>query len=197
MKNEESNWLQQAIAGDANAFGKIVESYHQSVFNLCFRMLGDQYEAEDAAQEAFFRAYKSLNRYDSKRSFSTWLLSIAAHYCIDQLRKRRMKFVSLDDLPHREISDPSPNPEGSLRSQEDQQEVRKLLEMLSPTDRAAVVMRYWYDFSYDEISNTLNISISAVKSRLHRARRTLAQSWSNKSYQSLNHERKYHESPAL
>jgi RNA polymerase sigma-70 factor (ECF subfamily) len=197
VKNEESNWLQQAIAGDANAFGNIVESYHQSVFNLCYRMLGDQYEAEDAAQEAFFRAFKSLNRYDSKRSFSTWLLSIAAHYCIDQLRKRRMKFVSLDDLSHREISDPSPNPEGSLRSREDQQEVRTLLEMLSPTDRAAVVMRYWYDFSYDEISNALNISISAVKSRLHRARRTLAQSWSNKSYQSLNHERKYHESPAL
>lgn len=197
MKNEESNWLQQAIAGDANAFGNIVESYHQSVFNLCYRMLGDQYEAEDAAQEAFFRAYKSLNRYDSKRAFSTWLLSIAAHYCIDQLRKRRMKFVSLDDHPHREISDPSPNPEGALGSREDQQEVRALLEMLSPTDRAAVVMRYWYDFSYDEISNALNISISAVKSRLHRARRNLAQSWSDKSYQSLNHERKYHESPAL
>jgi RNA polymerase sigma-70 factor (ECF subfamily) len=197
VKDVELKWLQQAIAGDANAFGNIIEIYHQPVYNLCFRMLGDHYEAEDAAQEAFFRAYKSLDRYDSKRSFSTWLLSISAHYCIDQLRKRRMKFVPLDALPYREIRDPSPNPEGSLRSSEDQQEVRGLLEILSPTDRAAVVMRYWYDFSYDEISNALNLSISAVKSRLHRARRTLAQSWSDKPYQSLNPERKYHESPAL
>jgi RNA polymerase sigma-70 factor (ECF subfamily) len=190
-------WLQLAIAGDADAFGNLVESYHQPVYNLCYRMLGDQYEAEDAAQEAFLRAYKSLDRYDSTRSFSTWLLSIAAHYCIDQLRKRRMKLVSLDALPYQELRDPSPNPEGSLRYSEDQQQVRALLEILSPTDRAAVVMRYWYDFSYDEISNALNLSLSAVKSRLHRARRTLAQSWSDRSCQTLNHERKYHESPAL
>jgi RNA polymerase sigma-70 factor (ECF subfamily) len=197
VKDVEKEWLQAAVAGDANAFGELVESYHQPVYNLCYRMLGDHYEAEDAAQEAFFRAYKSLGRYDSKRSFSTWLLSIAAHYCIDQLRKRRMKLVPLDALPYSEISDPSPSPEGALSSGEDQQQVRALLEILSPTDRAAVVMRYWYDFSYDEISNALNISLSAVKSRLHRARRTLAQSWSDRSYQTLNCERKYHESPAL
>ena len=197
MKDLEKEWLQQAIDGDANAFGHLVESYDQPVYNLCYRMLGDHYEAEDAAQEAFLRAYKSLSRYDSKRSFLTWLLSITAHYCIDQLRKRRIKLVPIDTLRFREISDPPPNPEGSLSISEDQQQVRTLLESLNPTDRAAVVMRYWYDFSYDEISNALDISLSAVKSRLHRARRTLAQSWSDKSYQNLNHERKYHESPAL
>ena len=159
--------------------------------------LSDQYEAEDAAQEAFLRAYKSIGRYDTSRSFSTWLLSIAAHYCIDQLRKRRMKFVQFDALPQREVRDPSPNPEVSLSTSEDQQQVRALLETLSPMDRAAVVMLYWYDFSYDEISKTLNISLSAVKSRLHRARRTLAQSWTDRSKQTLDNERKYHESSAF
>ena len=197
MKDVEREWLLQAISGDPNAFGNLIDSYHQSVYNLCYRMLGDHYEAEDAAQEAFFRAYKSLDWYDSKRPFSTWLLSIAAHYCIDQLRKRRMKFVPLDSIPSREVKDMSPNPESSLTMDEDQQQVRALLETLSPTDRAAVVMRYWYDFSYDEISIALNISLSAVKSRLHRARRALAKSWSDRTYQTLNHERKYHESPAL
>jgi RNA polymerase sigma-70 factor (ECF subfamily) len=197
VKDVENEWLQEAISGDANAFGNLIDAYHQSVYNLCYRMLGEQYEAEDAAQEAFFRAYKSLDQYDRTRSFSTWLLSIAAHYCIDQLRKRRMKLVPLDTLPYREVKDPSPNPESSLIYSEDQQQIRALLEVLSPIDRAAVVMRYWYDFSYDEISNALNISLSAVKSRLHRARRTLAKSWSNRSYQKLNNERKYHESPAL
>lgn len=197
MKDVEKEWLQQAIDGDANAFGHLVEAYDQPVYNLCFRMLGDQYEAEDAAQEAFLRAYKSLNRYDSKRSFSTWLLSITAHYCIDQLRKRRIWLVPIDAQGYREIRDPSPNPESSVSISEDQQQVQTLLESLGPTDRAAVVMRYWYDFSYEEISKTLNLSLSAVKSRLHRARRTLAQSWSEKSNQNLNHKRKYHESPAI
>ncbi len=197
MKDVEKEWLQQALHGDANAFGQLVEVYNQPVYNLCFRMLGDPYEAEDAAQEAFLRAYKSLKRYDITRSFSTWLLSIAAHYCIDLIRKRRIWFIPIDTLDYREIRDPSPNPESSLSISEDQQQIQSLLESLSPTDRAAVVMRYWYDFSYDEISNTLNLSLSAVKSRLHRARRTLAQSWSEKSYQNMNEKRKYHESPAL
>ena len=197
MKDVEKEWLQQALHGDANAFGQLVEVYNQPVYNLCFRMLGDPYEAEDAAQEAFLRAYKSLKRYDITRSFSTWLLSIAAHYCIDLIRKRRIWFIPIDTLDYREIRDPSPNPESSLSISEDQQQIQSLLESLSPTDRAAVVMRYWYDFSYDEISNTLNLSLSAVKSRLHRARRTLAQSWSEKSYQNMNEKRKYHKSPAL
>lgn len=197
MKEVEIEWLQQAIDGDANAFGNLVEAYHKPVYHLCYRMLGDQYEAEDAAQEAFLRAYKSIGRYDTSRSFSTWLLSITAHYCIDQLRKRRMKFVQFDALPQRAVRDPSPNPEVSLSMSEDQQQVRALLDSLSQMDRAAVVMRYWYDFSYDEISNTLNISLGAVKSRLHRARRTLAQSWADRPKQNLNTERKYHESPAL
>lgn len=197
MKDVEKEWLQQALHGDANAFGQLVEVYNQPVYNLCFRMLGDTYEAEDAAQEAFLRAYKSLNRYDNTRSFLTWLLSIAAHYCIDQIRKRRIWFIPIDTLDYREIRDTSQNPESSLSISEDQQQIQSLLESLSPTDRAAVVMRYWYDFSYDEISNALNLTLSAVKSRLHRARRTLAQSWSEKSYQNMNEKRKYHESPAL
>jgi RNA polymerase sigma-70 factor (ECF subfamily) len=197
VKDVEKEWLQQALHGDANAFGQLVEVYNQPVYNLCFRMLGDTYEAEDAAQEAFLRAYKSLNRYDNTRSFLTWLLSIAAHYCIDQIRKRRIWFIPIDTLDYREIRDTSQNPESSLSISEDQQQIQSLLESLSPTDRAAVVMRYWYDFSYDEISNALNLTLSAVKSRLHRARRTLAQSWSEKSYQNMNEKRKYHESPAL
>ncbi len=195
--DEEKIKLQEAISGDAGAFGNLVEAYSQSVFNLCYRMLGDPFEAEDAAQETFIRAYKSLNRYDSERPFSTWVLSIAAHYCIDQLRRRKMKLVPFEALPYEEIRDPSPNPEVNISINEDQEQIRRLLDTLSPTDRAAIVMLYWYEFSYDEISDALQISLSAVKSRLHRARRTLAQSWSESSKITLNQRREYHESPAI
>ena len=195
--DEEKIGLHQAISGDASAFGNLVEAYSQSVYNLCYRMLGDPFEAEDAAQETFIRVYKSLSRYDSERPFSTWVLSIAAHYCIDQLRRRKMKLLPFEALPYEEISDPSPNPEVNISINEDQEQIRRLLDTLSPTDRAAIVMLYWYDFSYDEISDALQISLSAVKSRLHRARRTLAQSWSESSKKSLNQRREYHESPAI
>ena len=140
-------------------------------------MLGNPSDAEDAAQESFFRAFKALNRYDKKRKFSTWILSIASHYCIDQLRKRRLVTFSMDAIPYLELSDKRIGPENSLVKEEKHKQVQDLLAVLGPIDKAAVVMRYWYDYSYDEIAENLGITNSAVKSRLHRARRTLSEAW--------------------
>src|SRR3972149_10513944 len=101
----EIAWLEQSGNEDLEGFSRLVEKYQGAVYNLCYRMLGDHYEAEDAAQETFLRAYRSISRYDRERSFSTWLLSIAAHYCIDQIRRRRMSLVPLDGLPYKEFMD--------------------------------------------------------------------------------------------
>jgi RNA polymerase sigma-70 factor (ECF subfamily) len=140
-------------------------------------MLGNAEDAEDAAQETFMRAYKAIRRYDNKRPFSTWLLSIAAHYCIDQIRRRRFPIVSAEELPYPDLPDPSPGLEVNLDQKEEQHRVRALLNALEPLDRAAVVFYYWYDYSYDEICESLSLSLSAVKSRLHRARRAMAEKW--------------------
>ena len=193
----EIAWLEQSGNEDLEGFSRLVEKYQGAVYNLCYRMLGDHYEAEDAAQETFLRAYRSISRYDRERSFSTWLLSIAAHYCIDQIRRRRMSLVPLDGLPYKEFMDIIPNPEASLVLNEDQQQVRTLLNELTPIDRAAVVMRYWFDFTYEEIGEALNLTLSAVKSRLHRARRELAQTWIEKGNQTQITGRTSHESQAL
>jgi RNA polymerase sigma-70 factor (ECF subfamily) len=166
-----------AQRGDSQAFTALVELYQRPVYNLCYRMLGNPQDAEDAAQEAFLRAYKSLGRYDSNRPFFTWLLSIAAHYCIDQMRRQRHPVISLEDLPAPDVPDVTPGMESGLCRKEEGQRIRTLLEVLEPVDRAAVVMYYWYDFSYDEICRTLSLTLSAVKSRLHRARRAMAQNW--------------------
>jgi RNA polymerase sigma-70 factor (ECF subfamily) len=199
VKENESQWLVQAIEGDDLAFSRLVEIYQKPVFNLCYRMLGNAGDAEDAAQEAFLRAYKSLGRYDPKRSFPTWLLSIASHYCIDQLRKRRFTSYSIDDDDYAwlEPPDPGPDPESSLNTREKQEQVQGLLEKLNPKDRSAVIMRYWYNYSYEEIAEALSLTISAVKSRLHRARRELALVWQEQQVQSINTERVRHESPAF
>lgn len=178
MQNNETEWVRKAIKGDAQAFTQLVELYQRPVFNLCYRMLGNAQDAEDAAQETFLRAYQNMRRYDSNRPFSTWLLSIAAHYCIDQTRKRRYPLVSVEELVEPELPEPSPGVETVVSRKEEQQRVRAILETLDPVDRAAVILYYWYDFSYDEICQSLSLTLSAVKSRLHRARRAMAEEWS-------------------
>lgn len=174
----ESEWIHRAMQGDDNAFAMLVEVYQVPVYNLCYRMLGNPMEAEDAAQEAFLRAYKGINRYDPERRFATWLLSIASHHCIDRLRRRKYPIRSLDELlPWQQKADDAPGPETALTQKENQEAVRKMLEQLGDHDRMVLILRYWYDLSYEEIAQSLSSSVSAVKSRLHRARRQLADQW--------------------
>jgi RNA polymerase sigma-70 factor (ECF subfamily) len=193
----EPEVLDQVHRGNQEAFTQLVESYQRPVYNLCYRMLCDPDEAEDAAQETFLRVYKNIKNYDQQRPFSTWLLSIAAHLCIDQLRKRRMILISMDGNPYLDLPDGLPGPEASFYLKEDQKRVQALLKTLSPQDRAAVVMYYWYDFSYEEISDSLSLTVSAVKSRLHRARLTMAEAWSEHKVSNFVPERKAHESSTL
>ena len=193
----EKDWLILAQNGDTDAFANLVDAYQVAVYNLCFRMLGDPYEAEDAAQETFLRAYNAMKTYDSKRSFSTWLLSIGAHYCIDQLRRRRLNITHFEDTPYLELPDPGPGPEISLSVSEQQKRIRSLLTVLGDTDRAVLIMFYWYEFSYEEIANALNLSLSAVKSRLHRARIQLAKSWQEQIQPISGLERQSYGSPAI
>ena len=178
--NEEMVWINQAQQGNDEAFARLVEQYQTPVFNMCFRMLGEPEAAEDAAQESFLRAYQNLSRYDRQRPFATWLLSIAAHYCIDRLRKKRFGIFSLDaqseddDAPVELPDLGAVNPEQETVRHEEQELIQTALKGLDATDRAAVILRYWYDFSEIEIADSLKLSVSAVKSRLHRARKSVA-----------------------
>lgn len=178
--NEEMTWIIQAQKGNDEVFARLVEHYQTPVFNLCFRMLGEPELAEDAAQESFLRAYQNLSRYDPQRPFATWLLSIAAHYCIDRLRKKRFNIFSLDaerdeDQAPIELPDVhATNPEHEMIRHEEQEQIQLALKGLDATDRAAVILRYWYDFSEVEIAESLKLTVSAVKSRLHRARKSVA-----------------------
>jgi RNA polymerase sigma-70 factor (ECF subfamily) len=199
VNNIEPEVLSQVQKGNHEAFTVLVETYQRPVYNLCYRMLGDANEAEDAAQETFLRVYKNIKHFDHKRPFSTWLLSIAAHHCIDELRKRRMVLISMDEYPYIDPPDRSPGPESMFYLMQNQKRVQTLLNSLNPQDKAAVVMFYWYDFSYEEIATSLSLTVSAVKSRLHRARFVLAQSWQKQkeTREYADQERKAHESPAF
>ncbi|MCS7072092.1 MAG: sigma-70 family RNA polymerase sigma factor, partial [Anaerolinea sp.] len=161
-------WVLAARAGDQDAFAELVYAYQDAVYNLCYRMLSERTEAEDAAQETFLRAYLHLDRYDPGRSFKTWLLSIASNYCIDRLRRRRMHYLSIDDdpLPAFTLSTHEPEPEDEVIRTQHSQMIQMLLKMLPADYRAAVILRYWYDYSYVEIASMLETTESAIKSRL-------------------------------
>jgi RNA polymerase sigma-70 factor (ECF subfamily) len=168
-------WVSASIQGDQDAFAELVYAFQDAVYNLCYRMLYDSAEAEDAAQETFLRAYLNMQRYDPSRSFKTWLLSIASNHCIDRLRRRRLKWLSIDDpLPNLTLREDAPEPEDVTILNERSRAIQDLLQQLPPDYRAAVVLRYWYDFSYIEIADILDSTESAIKSRLFRARQMLA-----------------------
>jgi RNA polymerase sigma-70 factor (ECF subfamily) len=167
--------VELVLNGDQNVFAVLVERYKDAVQNLAYRMLGNVTEAEDVTQEAFVRAYTQLSTYKTMHKFSTWLLSIASHLAIDQLRRRRFLALPLDDVPFLEwIPDVVVSPEQSALQGEQQDEVQKYLQKLPAKYRAVIVLRYWYDFSYEEIASALNLTQQLVKARLHRARELLA-----------------------
>ncbi len=173
---QEKAWARAVQKGDSAAFMCIVDAYQRPIYNLCYRMLGNSAEAEDAAQETFLRAYTKIDTYRDSRKFSSWIFSIASHYCIDRLRRRRYQMVSWDELPPwRTLSSTEPEPEEATLSQETQDTVHELLEHLPADYRAALILRYWYEMSYDEIADSLDTTISAIKSRLFRARQMMSQ----------------------
>jgi RNA polymerase sigma-70 factor (ECF subfamily) len=174
--DQERAWIEQALKGDRQAFGQLVRAYERPVYNLTYRMLGDPAEAEDAAQETFLRAFNKLATYQPGRKFVNWLLSIASHHCIDRLRRRnRAPQLSLDGpMPPQWLTSDAPRPEQVVDKKPRREQVRQVLETLPADYRAAVVLRYWYGLSYREIATTMDTTESAIKSRLHRARRMMA-----------------------
>lgn len=176
MADAEAGWVVATLAGDREGFARIVEAYQNPVYNLCYRMLGNAAEAEDAAQETFVRAYAALISYQPERRLSAWILAIASHHCIDRLRRRRPNWLSLDDEPAPELEDFAQiTPEQSALRSELQREVQAALNRLPPPYRVPLILRFWHDMSYQEIADTLGLSVQAVKTRLHRGRMMMSE----------------------
>ena len=162
-----------ALGGDQAAFGELVTLYQSAVYNMAYRMLSDATEAEDAAQEVFVRAWNQLRTFQTDRRFSTWLLSIASHYCIDLLRRRKPQ-APLDGVALY-IQSNDPEPDELVLREEQREMVRGLISSLPDKYRAVTLLRYYGDMSYDEIARSTGLTESAVKTQLHRARRMLAE----------------------
>ncbi len=175
---DERALVVQAQAGDHEAFVVLMERHLKEVFNLCLRYLGHRQDAEDMTQETFVRAYQHLWAFDPERPFRNWVMTIAIRLCIDRLRRRRPQ----QPLEHPEydeawLADPAPSPEDMALRYEQVQRIQRLIQRLPPLERALVVLHYWEGYRYEELAQALQLSVSAVKSRLFRARRKLLTYW--------------------
>lgn len=172
VRGDEALLIARAGEGDQAAFQELVERYQGAVYNLAYRMLGAPEEAEDAAQEIFVRIYRQLARYDRSRKFSTWVLAIATNYCIDQLRRRRLQLVPLENIiPWAKAREAGPEREALDREASD--ELQTLLRRLPEKYRAVLILRYWEELSCAEIGEVLQVPEGTVKTQLHRARKAL------------------------
>ena len=179
-REEESRIVQKVLKGDVNAFEKLVLAYEKNVYNIALRMTGNSEDASDMTQEAFIKAYNSLQSFRGDSKFSVWLYRIATNVCLDFLRSRSRKpTVSLSvedndgDNVELEVADESQSPELLLDRQMTRESVRRGLDTLSPEYRQILLLREIQGLSYDEISQALGLEVGTVKSRIFRARKKL------------------------
>lgn len=172
--------IEQALAGDNDAFGILVERYQTKIYNLALRMCGNEDDAFDLAQESFLRAWRNLGSFQFESAFSTWLFRLCSNICLDFLRaKKRRAAVSLtmtDDEGEEnqlEIPDPGKTPEEAVFAAEDRELLTRALNELPADQREILTLRAIDDLSYSEIARILNLQEGTVKSRLSRARTAL------------------------
>lgn len=182
---DEADIVERCRAGDRAAFGGLIALYQDRVFNLCLRMCGCPSDAEDYAQEAFIKAMQSIDRFDGRSRFYTWLFRIAVNVAISGRRKGgRVAMRSLDDGWARGSDDgrwspgdrPASETSGPMEQAAVHEEHAMVLAALAELDdehRAALVLRDVESLDYSEIAEVLGVAVGTVKSRLHRARLAL------------------------
>ena len=168
---DEGFLVRAARRGDLDAFGELMRRHEQPTYRIALRMLGSAAEAEDAAQDAFIKAWRSLPRFRGTSSFGTWLYRITTNRCLNIIAARR-PIDPLDDA--RAGGDRRDDPAARAEQNEELSALTASIGRLPPEQRAALVLREFEGLSYDEVGEVLEISLAAVKGRIHRARLQIA-----------------------
>lgn len=163
-------WVEQCRNGQVRSYAQIVRTLQHRMLNFLYRMTQNREMAEDIGQEVFLKAFRRLDQYDrAKASFSTWLFTLARNLCLDELRKRRMNLVSLDDALTEEAS-VDPGPFQTAVDRELETKIKQAIQSLTPEFREVFVLKEYGLFSIEEIAAITGSPTGTVKSRLHRAR---------------------------
>ena len=179
-REQEASIVRKVLGGNTNAFETLVLEYEKNVYNIALRMTGNSEDAADMTQEAFIKAYNSLQSFRGDSKFSVWLYRIVSNVCLDFLRsKNRRPTVSLSaedddgEDAQLDVADESQSPELLLDRKLTRDSVRRGLDSLPPDYRQILLLREIQGLSYDEIAQALSLEVGTVKSRIFRARKRL------------------------
>src|ERR1700726_5081931 len=160
---EDLELIHRSQAGDTEAFGELVTKYRAKIFSMLCGIVGDENDAWDVAQEGFLKAWRSIQQFEGRSSFYTWLYRLTVNLTIDSLRRKgRRVEVELDDA----IPCSLPSPRANYQRYEIRQHINAALAQLSPEHRTVIVLKEIEDLQYQEIAKMLNLSIGTVMSRL-------------------------------
>lgn len=176
MQEEESQLLDKAMKGDRLACRKLIDRYQNYVYQLVFKIVRNQEDAEEVAQDTFIKAFKYLSGFNRKSQFSTWLYRIAYNTALSHLRKRKLPKSGLYELPEHVVPE-SDDPSGLDRLMEDQQKtlIEQALQQLPHSDRTLITLYYLQELNIAEISQAMHLDGNTIKVRLFRARKKLHQ----------------------
>lgn len=177
---EDVELIRRCLANDQAAYGQLLARYRRQVLALVWRMVSNREEAQDLAQEAFIRAFRSLHTFDPSRSFAAWLFRITTNLCVDHYRKRKLDTVSLVQAsgPDREertleIRSETAGPDEVYADRQHAERLDQLVKSLPAPYRIVVLLRHQSDMAYEEIAEALNLPLGTIKARLHRAHKML------------------------
>lgn len=177
VASSEKTLIKNSQNGDVKAFEELIAAYQKQIYNIAYRLIGNYHDASDMTQETIIKIFRSIGGYRGEAAFSTWIYRITVNTCRDELNRRQRKketsYDSDDGEVFVEIPDYSSIPENIIEKQRIRQYLEELILSLSPEYRIVMVLREQNGFSYQEISDYLNLSIGTVKSRINRARRSL------------------------
>ena len=164
--------ISRARGGDRDAFGELVEQYRDNVYRLAYRMCGNAYDADEAAQEAFVAAWRALPNFRGDAKFSTWLYRLTTNAAIDVMRREK-RHQTVGDGEMVDLADDADSPQETVERTEQQEAVQKALATLSEEYREVLLLRYMEELDYAEIAEVLQLPSGTVKSRINRAKAAL------------------------
>ena len=164
--------ISRARGGDRDAFGALVEQYRDNVYRLAYRMCGNAYDADEAAQEAFVAAWRALPNFRGDAKFSTWLYRLTTNAAIDVMRREK-RHQTVGDGEMVDLADDADSPQETVERTEQQEAVQKALATLSEEYREVLLLRYMEELDYAEIADVLQLPSGTVKSRINRAKAAL------------------------
>ncbi|MEX1377933.1 MAG: sigma-70 family RNA polymerase sigma factor [Eubacteriales bacterium] len=174
MCKKDRELLKRALAGDIAAFEELVSSNEKKIYNLCLKMMKNEQDAQDMAQEALLKAWRNLRKFNLKAAFSTWLYRIAVNTCLDELRKRKNNIQSIEDLDEKGYIIPDEKSQGFSDQSDLKHELMHAMDQLEAKEKLIIVLKDVQGYTYDEIGEILKCPVGTVRSRLSRSRKKLA-----------------------